>query len=158
MSLRRMVAFILLLACVITTIYLLYQAGLHFFLYQTTNIRVRIPIHELYRFPLFGIICTLPSLIFVNTEKTTKLGWNVRVILHFILTYNFTLSAIILLWGEWRGWLHYLWLLIPGHYGLFSLIFLMIYLSALTTYNFQQKKLSQKMNERIKELSKNGNE
>ena len=149
MSLKKVLLFMFLLACIVTTIHLLWISGVHLFMYTTTDVRLRTPMYRLFRWPLHGFLSVLPILIFIKSDDATKLGWSIRVVIHFFLTIIFTLGSWILLWYQWHDWGHLFRNIAAGYYTAFLLIFTAIYVSAYLAFTYYQRGLANKFNEKI---------
>ena len=152
MSTKKILLFMFLLGCVITTMHLLLISGVHIFWYTTTGLRLRTPIYQLFRWPLHGFISVLPTLIFIKSDGATKLGWRVRIVVHFFLTIVFTLGSWILFWyGAYDSWNDLFRSIVRGYYNIFFLMFTVIYGGAYLTFVSYQKRLANRLNEKIQE-------
>lgn len=86
----------------------------------------------------------LPTLIFVNSETATRLGWRIRVALHFSLTLSFGLGNWLYLFSSWYGWGKLL-----SNVWQFLIVFTIIYIGSYQAFIYQQRLLANKFNERI---------
>lgn len=148
MGAKKTLFFMLILTCIITTIHILWMSGLSAILYSTTGryFTIATPSYGLYRYPLTSLMSVLPTLLLINSDKATELGWKVRVIIHFFLTFTFSFGSWLYLFSTWYGWNHLL-----RNVWQFLLVFTIIYIGAYQTFIHQQRALANKFNERIKE-------
>lgn len=144
MSLKEILKFMSILACVITVGYILLVSMM-----ATINENdLSVFAHHLYRYPLIAICSVLPTLIFVNSERATANGWKNRVIFHFFLTGTIVLGSSI--------YLIYYWMQIEVRVGIFvlkMLLFIVFYIGVWAISNRQQQTISNELNERINEFN-----
>jgi len=150
MTLKGIIKLIFLLTCIITTVHILVISIVNIYFYIAMNTRLLTPIYRLYRYPLASFLSALPSLIFVNSDQTTKNGWKIRLIVHFFLTITMTVLGIIIGWHGWYGWRYLFSSILAGYFNIIFIVFLTVYISAICLFRRQQKELSEKLNEQIK--------
>ena len=94
---------------------------------------------NLYQLLLVGILSTLPTLILVR-KNASQLEWIFRQILHFILTASIVLFALV----------HFGWVYAQTQSVLrVFLVFLIVYTTTAVAGAIREKKLADKLNERI---------
>jgi hypothetical protein len=134
MKLKDMLASMFHIFCVITTFMLLF-IGLQTVFFNPETV--------LYGYDMLGLIFTafvsvLPTLIFVGKDKTSYKGILFLRAVHFILTAGIVLGCVI--YFEWVNTLNAVYYLI---------VFLVIYIIANIFSAIRNKKLADKLNERI---------
>jgi len=138
MTLKEAIKFISILFCVITTAQIIFTPILAII----NGTYFVMPVRYLYRFALVAFLGVFPTIIFVNTDRTSKKGWRIRAIIHFCLTLASVFGAII----------YYNWMVHIRSFVLTGLLFMSIYIGAWWVYNRQQRKLADQLNERLNEL------
>ena len=135
MTLKEAIKFISILFCVITTAQIIFIP----ILVRISGADFLIRYRHLYRFALVAFLGVFPTVIFVNTDRTSKKGWKIRVIIHFCLTLASVFGTII----------YYDWLAYIRSFVLTGLLFMIIYIGAWLVYNHQQRKLAKQLNEKL---------
>jgi len=150
MTLKEISKVIFVLTCAITTVYILSISLFHHYFYTMFDLQLHVPISSLYQYPLTGFLSALPTLIFINSDQTSKTGWRIRLVLHFLLTITLTILSISLSWYGWHSWHYLLEFVTRGYFNVVFIIFMLIYIIAIYLFRRQQKKLSAQLNAQIK--------
>lgn len=148
MSIKERLFTMFLTMCFITTALVMLYALIHQIYYMNTGVRTLYPIKYHYKYALIACLCTLPSLVFINSENDTKKGYHLRILCHFLLT----ISAALF------GTFHFFWGGIPTWSLLLQSTFFQAFLPGFTTIyglaffvnHRRQKKLGDELNLRIK--------
>jgi len=104
MRLKEMLKFMFFLICVITTAQIVAQSLRYGVDYMITGDLWTWPVYWHYRYLLAAVISVLPSLIFINSDETSRVGFNIRIGIHFLLTFSFTMGAQVHFFCDWSGW------------------------------------------------------
>ena len=134
MKLKDALKLMFFLACVVTTFQILFIAT--YVMISGADFTLRAA--ELYRVCFIGFSCVLPVLLFVRNETARRAEIIVRKALHFFLTAGIVFGLLI--YYQWMDTKNALFI---------ALFFLALYFSALAFGEIRQKRLADKINERI---------
>jgi len=156
MTLKEILKFIFILTCVITIAQIIGVSATHAYWYAISGTRYYIPVDSLYNYPLTGFIAALPTLIFINSDRTTKISWRIRLVTHFFLTLILTVLSYPSNWYGWYGWRYLFELTRKGYFNVLFIVFLLVYVTGIYVFRHEQKKLSEKLNEQIRSFQEYG--
>lgn len=158
MTPKRIITFMFILMCAITTIQIFWISMIHTYLYVTAGISHGIFLRHLYQYPFVAFSSTMPTLIFIHSDRATKIGWRIRLIAHFLLTVTFTiLSTHVSFRQGWNGGRYLFEAIMGGEYNVILAVFAVIYIGAIGVFNYRQKKLGEKLTDRIKAYCEENN-
>ena len=134
MKLKDALKEMVVLFCVITTCVILFMSLIP--LYDSDGFIFTA--RDLYKIPLVALLGTIPLLILVRKETASKTEVNVRKVLHFVLTAGLVLGTLMFF-----GWL--------DTTSAVSIIvfFLALYIAVWIVASVREKRLADKLNERI---------
>ena len=138
----------LVLTCIITTTHLLWISIVSAIFFERTGYPLAlamVTLDDSYRYPLASFVSVLPTLLFINIDRATDVGWRIRVIAHFFATFVFTLGSWIYLFLSWANWDY-----LVRFFIIFLIVFIIIYTGAYRIFIYQQNTLANKLNEGIK--------
>jgi len=149
MTPKRIILFMLLLTCVITTIQILWISLIHSYMYASCTPPAWLTFRSLYRFVLIALLSTLPTLIFIDADQASKKSWTKRMMIHFILTLGIVVIGVDINFGHWLGVNDFFRRLLAGDHNIILIPFSLIYIGAISIFNYQQKVLSAKMTSQL---------
>jgi len=148
MSFKERLVFMFLLMCVITTGFVAMYAIMFLILYHTAGTRQTYPIMYHYKYILVAFLCTLPTLVFIKSENSSKIGYRIRIGINFTLTISTAFFGTLhFFWGGITHWESF----IRGFFvTVFTPLFSVLYFTALFVYHRRQTYLSNIINEKIR--------
>lgn len=143
MKLKEALLFMFHLFCVITTCEILFIAGMALLFHSTLQFG---PLYLL-EIPLVALCGVLPVLLFVGSEKASRLSLNLRKALHFVLTAGVVFGLLLYL-----GWMD------TQNAVAVLVLFLLIYAGAWIVQETRERTLAKQLNERLNEFHEDENE
>ena len=134
MTLKDTLKFMFILFCAITT----FQAIFISIFATLTGSENILYTQELYKLPLIGFLSTLPTLIFIGSDKVSRLDLNIRKVVHLFLT------AVIVFWSL----TYFEWLDRENALPV-AIFFMIIYITGHIIGEMRAKKLADELNKRI---------
>ena len=144
MRLKEVLKFMFILACIVTVGQILFVSTIA----AISDIEFSIYAHQLYHYPLMAFSSVIPTLIFINSERSTINGWKIRVIFHFFFT------AIIVVGSS----IYHIYYLLRAEVFVVvliskALLFIAIYTGTWWAFDRHQQILSDELNKRINEFN-----